>query len=511
MVVSYKEGKQEMKKLILSAYPLIFVVTQEERPVIETVVKIAENNHRRHHVYSWNRASGMIKENGNDREDIRNPIEVFRKIKNTKENSIFILHDFHLYLKDNENLLQLKDLVKHITLPMTNEYLQKRYEDADHAYYKTIVITSPEMHVPKEIDKLMSVVHFGYPGKEEIRSMLEIIIGKSEENKMLTEKEKEKIVEASIGLTETEIFNAYTKSMIINSGKIDSKAITQEKKQIIQKSGLMEYYEPKTGLGEVGGMKNLIEWVKKRKVAFQDEVRVKRKLEYPKGLLMTGIQGCGKSHSVKAISNYLEMPLIRLDVGAMMNKWVGESEKNLRDAINLAENISPCVLWVDEIDKAIPSATSDNSHEVTKRLLSTLLTWLQEKEKPVFVVATANNIHHLPPELMRKGRFDELFFIDLPKSEERIEILKIHLKKRGFDIDSIDLLTISQATEGFSGSELEVLINEANFQSAYDGEMISTDYLLREVRKTNPLSVTMKDKIEEIQNWAKSRNIRCAN
>lgn len=510
--MSQRENKFEIKKFILSGYPFIYVRTDDERPVIETVKKIAKNSHRNHHVFTWNNASGLIREDGSEKDaTLTTPKAILDFIKNyAQHDALFILHDFHTYFDQSEIVTYLKDTVQNLTIPMTDEFLLKRYENAHNSIYKHVIITSPVQRIPEELNKLVSVVDFGLPGKEEIRDLFDKFTRKSKENKFLSVEEKNKIVSACIGLTETEIFNACSKSMVLNEGKVNYKEIISEKSQIIKKDGTLEFFEPAIGLSEVGGLKNLTDWVKKRKLAYDEEVRVRHNLEMPKGLLMTGIQGCGKSHSVKAISNYLEVPLIRMDVGTLMGKWLGESEGNIRRAIRLAENIAPCVLWIDEIDKGIPDPTSGNTHETSKRVFSTLLTWLQEKTSAVFVVATANNIHHLPPELMRKGRFDEIFFIDLPTFQERKEIFEIHLKKKGHDPALFDVHALAKEAEGYSGAEIQVLIGESMFEAVFQNEELKTSHLIQEISNTKPLSVTMKDKVNSIRTWAQEHNIRPA-
>lgn len=509
--MSYRDGQNELKRLILAGYPLIYVVTDDERPVIETLQIIADQNSKKHQLYSWNRSTGIYNENGNTHHSGKTSYhDVMNFAKSQTHNSIYVLQDFHACFDEKEMVLRLKDTVLNITVPMTENLALKRYQTGNGYHYKTLVITSPVLKVPEELNKLMSVVQFGLPGKKEVNAILDTIGEKSKDVRRLTREEREKIVNASIGLTETEIVNAFTKSMIMNDGDIVAKDVAREKKQIIQKDGLLEFHEPQTGMEDVGGLQHLMAWVKKRKLAYDEDVRKRYNLVLPKGLLMTGIQGCGKSHSVKAIANYLEMPLIRLDIGALMGMWVGESEGNVRRAIKLAESISPCVLWIDEIDKGVPSPQASNTHETTKRVTSTLLTWLQEKEHPVFVVATANNIDHLPPELMRKGRFDEIFFIDLPTEPERMEILRIHLTKKSLNPNDFQLEEVLPYTDGFSGAEIEVLINEANFQAAYAGETLATHHLIEEAKQTNPLSKTMGDKINAIREWATKNNVRKA-
>lgn len=510
--MSYQESKEECEKLILAGYPLIYVVTDDERPVIETMNAISKNYKEKLNVYSWNASSGMYLERGENRvEAIKDPYEMLQTIKEYKAgNAIFILHDFHLWFHIPELLLELKDTVQNISVPFTSEFSLKRYEHAQHHLFKHIVITAPIQEIPPELNKLMTMVRFALPGKVEIENILDLMKNKTKKHGIVPNNSKEKIIRASLGLTENEIFNSYIKSVASNGGKIDYRNILEEKKQIIRKDGTLEYDETDVSINDIGGLKNLTDWIKKRKIAFDEKVRKEYNLSLPKGILMTGVQGCGKSYTAKAIAQFLEVPFIRLDIGALMNRWLGQSEENIRKAISIAESISPCVLFIDEIDKVIPDPLSRESHEVTKRLLSTLLTWLQEKKSPVFVVATANNIHHLPPELMRKGRFDEIFFIDLPKDYERKEIFKIHLRKKGYEPDKFDLEKLVTYTDGYSGSEIEVLINEGIFQSAYEKTTLNTNHLLNEMKKTNPLSVTMGDKLKQIQEWAKKNNIRPA-
>jgi hypothetical protein len=510
--MSYQAAKEELKDVILAGYPLLYVVTEDERPVVETFHWIAKQDSRLYDVFTWNYSSGLVLEAETIRkEDIRNPFQMLQRIKKYPHNAIFILHDLHIFFQNKELLLELKDTVLHITVPMTKEFSWKRYSDVDHCIYKHIVITAPKVEIPLELNKLIHVVRFGLPGRNEIAEMIDIIMKKTNSHDQMDREEKERLINASLGLTETEIFNAYIKSMLRNNGKIEPKTVASEKRQIVEKQGLLEYHEPDVSLHEIGGLKPLIDWVKKRKIAYNEEIRKKYGLNLPKGLLMTGVQGCGKSYMAKAIANFLEFPMLRLDIGALMNKWLGESEENMRKAIQLVENISPCVLFIDEIDKVIPDPTSTNTHEVSKRILSTLLTWMQEKKYPVFVVATANNIEHLPPEIMRKGRFDEIFFIDLPEKQERKEIFAIHLKKKGYQPEKFDLDLLAEKTEGFSGSEIEAVINESIFQAAYDQRTLEMSYLLKEIGQTSPLSQTMGEKLKHIQEWARKNKLRRAN
>lgn len=508
--MSYFESQTELQKLILAGYPLIYVVSDDERPIVETMKIISDRHPTDYHLVTWNSTSGMVNENTNERKLI-SPDYMLSEIIHAKHDGIFILHDFHVFLKNNEQvILLLKEAVLSIKEPFTSAFSLKRYENMHHEYSKHIIITAPEPFIPNELNKLVNLVYFGLPGRKEVGKILDEISKESSKSNQLSREEREDIISASLGLTETEIMNAYAYSMIENGGKIDAKTITKQKKQIIEKNGLLEYEEPNFNLDDVGGLKELLEWVRKRKIAYDEKIREKYQLDYPKGLLMTGVQGCGKSFTAKAISSFLGVPFLKLDIGTMMNKWVGESESNIRKALKLAEGIAPCVLFMDEIEKGIADPSSGDSHEVSNRILSTLLTWLQEKTSPVFVIATSNNIDKLPPEFMRKGRFDEIFFIDLPDHESKKDILALKLKKKGQNPNRFDLDRIARACDGFSGSEIESAVNEALFEAAYLNTKLTEDLLLKEIERTNPLSKTMADKVNKIREWAEKHGIRKA-
>jgi SpoVK/Ycf46/Vps4 family AAA+-type ATPase len=324
----------------------------------------------------------------------------------------------------------------------------------------------------------------------------------------LDEKSREALTQAAGGLTLQEAENVFAKSLV-NDGQLDGNDVStvfSEKQQIIRKSGLLEYYDETTDLGDVGGLDELKEWLQRRSVAFTDKAR-QFGLPAPKGILLVGVQGCGKSLCAKAISSEWRMPLLRFDVGRVFSSLVGSSEENIRRATAVAESISPAVLWVDEIDKAFAgsqgSAGTDGG--TTARVMSTFLTWLSEKQRPVFVMATANDISQLPPELLRKGRLDEIFFVDLPKPAERHQILDIHLRKRKRDAGQFELDKLSAASEGFSGAEIEQAIISALYDAFYIGRDLQTDDVLKSIKETVPLSKTMSERITALRAWAEGR------
>jgi SpoVK/Ycf46/Vps4 family AAA+-type ATPase len=286
----------------------------------------------------------------------------------------------------------------------------------------------------------------------------------------------------------------------------DVQAVFAEKRQIIRKNVLLEYYSPADTFNEVGGLDNLKEWLRIRADAFSAEA-LEFGLPPPRGVLLLGVQGCGKSLCAKAVASAWQMPLLRFDMGRMFGSLVGSSEENVRRAIAVAESVAPAILWVDEIDKAFSgsqgSGTSDGG--TTARVFGTFLTWLGEKTAPVFVVATANDISHLPPELLRKGRLDEIFFVDLPSEAERLEIFRVHIQKRGRDAAQFDLAALAASSEGFSGAEIEEAVNSALYEAFHAREELSTGFVESALRQTAPLSRTMDDQINRLRAWAEGR------
>jgi SpoVK/Ycf46/Vps4 family AAA+-type ATPase len=281
--------------------------------------------------------------------------------------------------------------------------------------------------------------------------------------------------------------------------------ILEEKKRVIRKSGILEYHDAQQNLSDVGGLEHLKEWIRKRSVAFSEQAR-SFGLPPPKGVLLLGVQGCGKSLSAKAISQVWNLPLLRLDMGRIFSSLVGSSEENMRRAISTAESVAPAILWIDEIEKAFAGTRGGDSDAGTSsRVFGTFLTWLQEKSAPVFVIATANNIATLPPELLRKGRLDEIFFVDLPTPEERKEIFRIHLRQRRRAPEAVDLDALAAASEGFSGSEIEQAVVAALYDAFDHGRDLTTDDLLKATTASIPLSKTMKEEIDRLRRWAGDR------
>ncbi|MGH7968498.1 MAG: AAA family ATPase, partial [Limisphaerales bacterium] len=378
--------------------------------------------------------------------------------------------------------------------------------------YKTIVLISPVMEIPTELEKEITVLNYPLPSREDLSELLDRIIDDLKQFKhmeiQLTDSGRDRLLQAALGLTLSEAENVFAKIIVMGerlSGE-DVGEVFAEKQQIIRKSGLLEYYSASENFTQVGGLAVLKDWLNKRAVAFSSEARAFG-LPAPRGILMLGVQGCGKSLCAKAVSNQWQLPLLRFDMGRMFGSLVGSSEENVRRAISVAESVAPAILWVDEIDKAFAgsnaSAVADGG--TTARVFGTFLTWLSEKTAPVFVAATANDISQLPPELLRKGRLDEIFFVDLPSPMERREVFPIHIAKRGRAPAEFDLDALVDASPDFSGAEIEEAINSALYDAFYAKEELNTRHVLAALEQTIPLAKTMDQQISALRAWAEGR------
>jgi AAA+ superfamily predicted ATPase len=481
---------------------VLYVVSWEEARVEQHLQLIAERRNKQ--LYVWSVSGGMRRLGaaaGAPRaRGLADPTEALDQIIDHKEPAIYVLQDFHAFLRPNIQC----------NVPTIRKLREAARALSDS--YKTIVICSPLMELPPELEKDVTVVDFPLPSAAEVDGLLKRICRDVLEHSAveirLDDSGRESLVRAAGGLTLQEAENVFAKSLV-NDGKLDGRDVSTvfaEKQQIVRKSGLLEYYEATTELDAVGGLDELKDWLRRRSLAFSRKA-LDFGLPSPKGVLLVGVQGCGKSLCAKAVSREWNMPLLRFDIGRVFSSLVGSSEGNVRRAIAVAESIAPAVLWVDEIDKAFAgsqgSAGTDGG--TTARVMSTLLTWLSEKQKPVFVLATANNIAQLPPELLRKGRLDEIFFVDLPTPAERREILRIHIAKRRRDPAGFDLESLAAAADGFSGAEIEQAVISALYDAFYVGRELQSDDILKSIRETVPLSRTMSERVADLRGWAEGR------
>lgn len=479
----------ELETLIRARYPIIYVVSWEEERVEEALRAIARERGKILHV--WTVTQGFAAPNQRDR-TTREPVAALDFVHNSPQAAIFLLKDFHAFISDFTVVRKLRDL----TLALKNSY-------------KNLVILSPILKLPPELEKEITVLDWALPDYDDLGRLLDEIIRSVADapgvDTDLTPEEREHILKAAQGLTAMEAENVFAKSLV-EKRTFDVHVILSEKEQIIRKSGILEYFPADERFADVGGLDVLKDWMQKRTAAFSAKAR-DFGLPEPRGVLLLGVQGCGKSLTAKAIGAQWRLPLLRLDVGKIFAGLVGSSEENMRKAIRVAESVAPCILWLDEIEKGFSGIQSSGQTDggTSARVFSTFLTWLQEKTVPVFVVATANQADTLPPELLRKGRFDEIFFVDLPTCCEREEIFRIHLRKRKRNPDDFDVAKLAQATPGFSGAEIEQVVIEALYDAFDAGRDLTMEDLLRACRASVPLSITMREKIAFLRDWAQTR------
>jgi SpoVK/Ycf46/Vps4 family AAA+-type ATPase len=489
-----------IKDMLRAYYPIIYVTTFEYTKTIQQIQNIIRETSYNYSVYHWNLVEGLSKSSISESnkvskiDNMEEPTEILQFIElqskvDTME--VYILEDFHDYMEEKEVKIRLRKLAEKLRF-----------------FHKHIIIVSPILTLPIELEKYVTVVNSELPNREELQIVLDNVLASCD--KRIDENLKKKLIDSALGMTVMEADLAFCLAAVKSSFDENAPAIiSKEKEQIIKKSGLLDYIKADEDMQVIGGMNNLKSWLEKRRLAYDFKAQLWH-LSEPKGILLLGVPGCGKSLTAKCISSYWNMPLLRLDIGKVFHGIVGSSEENIRRAIMTAEAIAPCVLWIDEIEKGLSGVQSSGITDggTTSRIFSTILTWMQEKRRPVFVVATANNISLLPPELLRKGRFDEIFFVDLPTEEERKTIFEIHLKKRGQDPHNLAMDRLAKETDGFNGAEIEECIKEAMF-SAYieniNEPKLMIKHLLDAISTTVPLSVTMKEQISRLRDWAKTR------
>ncbi len=477
--------------LIKSRTPLIWIRTKEEERLYKIIDQSCKSLKIKRLV-SWdcvNGIKGVLNESG---KFSNNPLGVLNWIKEQKSDlpTILLVRDFHKFYEDPSISRTIKELSS--SLKETNNNL---------------ILSSHLLPSSEELDDLITIINLPLPDLSELRALIKEIAFNTDSD--LSEKDLNELAIASSGLSETKIKQVTAKALT-QRGKIsiyDLNDILAEKKQVIARSEILEFFESKSSQDDIGGLIVLKTWLKQRYRAFSKEAK-EYGLPIPKGVLLVGPQGTGKSLTAKSISQSWSMPLLRLDVGRLFSSLVGSSEARTRETISRAEAMSPCILWIDEIDKGFGGdARSDGG--TSQRVLASLLTWMAEKESAVFVIATANAIDKLPGELLRKGRFDEIFFLDLPNSEERLSILDLHLKKRRPSYN-FPLSTIIDRTGGFSGAELEQAVIEGmHFSFSENRELMEKD-LIKAVSELVPLSRTAKEQIDFLKKWSSTGRARSA-
>jgi ATP-dependent 26S proteasome regulatory subunit len=486
---------RELDTLVRARYPLLWLVSHEEQRLEAVLAGLATAHGKA--LYTWSATRGLRRESAPRAAmtDARAPAEVLAAIERLSDPAIVVLKDFHPWLGDPAIVRAVRELAHALKSTFT-----------------TVVLVSPVLAIPPELEKEVTVVDVPLPTARELFELLKEIVGvvrsAGRARIELDRAGAERMVQAARGLTLAEAENAFAKAIAVDDRLHveDVALVLEEKKQVIRKSGLLEYFAADARLADVGGLENLKSWLERRGNAFGEAAR-RFGLPEPKGVLLLGVQGCGKSLTAKAVASAWGLPLLRLDMGRIFSGLVGSSEENLRKAIRVAESVAPAVLWVDEIEKGLAGSASSGHVDggVTARVFGSLLTWLQEKTAPVFVVATANRIELLPPELLRKGRFDEIFFLDLPAAAERAEILRIHLARRGRDPARFDLAALAARAPGWSGAELEQAVVSGLHDAFAEGRDLEPRHLERAIADALPLSVTMAEEVARVRDWAKPR------
>lgn len=495
--------------LINAGFPYIYIPSYEEERILKQIQKAAEDtNYIRvnRKVFVWAETTGLVC--GDTTINATNtPMQVLDHIARSSENGLFVLRDFHVFFgsergthPDHAIIRRLRDIIPNLK-----------------ASRKNVVFISPRLVIPKDMEKEISVLDFSLPSEDEIEQVLDALIsGISPESIKLEQGEKKQLISAALGLTLQEAENAFCRAIVKQKG-LDINALSiihEEKNQAIKKTGVLEFVKSDFDISDIGGLDNLKKWLIRRNNVWSGQAR-KYNLPAPKGVLITGVPGCGKSLTAKAVSAMWKLPLLKLDMGRIFGGLVGSSEENMRKAITTAEAVAPSILWVDEIEKGFSGIKSGGDAGTSTRVFGTFLTWMQEKKAPVFIIATANDISLLPPELIRKGRFDEIFFTDLPTKRERAKIFELHIHKRidNSEISHGILVTpdlcneLAEMTKGYVGAEIEQIVVDALYEAFYNNRGLRAEDIKKSISETVPISLTQKEQILAIREWAKDRAV----
>jgi len=483
----------DITALLKARHTLLWITSREEVRVERALVEAC--GAAKFPVRFWDCATGLTDELANPIDGtLQDPISLLDTIGRRTERAVYVLRDLHKWL-DPMTLRKLRSLAR------TLQTVEPRSARA-------IVVLTPSAEVPPELASA-TVIEYPLPDRKEVAQILDDVIAALPEELRASAApngRRDAAIDSAVGLTAEEIANCYARSLV-STRKIDPALVANEKRRVIARERVLTWHDPDPrGLDAIGGLDLLKAWLTQRRAAFSPRAR-EFGLPAPKGALLVGVPGCGKSLTAKAISAAWQMPLLRLDMGALRSKYVGESETNIRKALAVAEAVSPCVLWLDEIEKALAGATgAAGDGGVAADALGVILSWMQERQGSVFVIATSNDVSNLPPELLRKGRFDELFWVDLPTSRERAAILAATLKQYGRSTEGIDLDALAAATDGFTGSEIAALVPDALFAAFADGERaLTTEDLKAAASTVTPLSKTAAERLGALREWAKGR------
>ena len=506
--------RENLENLLKARFPLIYIESYEEQRVLAEITAVVSDKDRLRtprRLMVWSATEGLTVPGGQGPANSKAPADALAIAQATTEPTVFVFKDLHTAFGDNGK--------------PADQLVIRRLRDIAYSFKNgssllTLIIVAPVLKLPTDLDKEITILDFPLPTEAEILKILENMM---ETNKAdgriifeVTESGKEKLAKSALGLTLNEAENAFARAMV-EDGKLsdsDVDTVLDEKRQTIKKSGILEFINVDVALEDVGGLQNLKRWLLKRNESWLDEAK-SYGLPAPKGILITGVPGCGKSLTAKAIGAAWQLPLLRLDIGKIFAGLVGSSEQNMRTAIKTAEAIAPCILWIDEIEKGFAGSSGSGDSGTSARVFGSFLTWMQEKKESVFVIATANNIDKLPPEFLRKGRFDEIFFVDLPTLSERKLIWDLHLNKRltskevlgTTKLDEKLYVQLAEQTEGYSGAEIEQAVVAGLFDAFSEKRSITPDDLSKSVLNMVPLSITQAEAIDVIREWANVRAV----
>ena len=484
--------EQELDIYLRSRFTLMVLVTLEEERALQSVKQVCD--HAKRPCLSWDVADGFqaVTNGGGSIPSARDPLTALEQVEQADGDGLFVLKDFHDCWSNPQFKRKLRSVAQRLKFSK-----------------KSILVTAPSAKIPVELKDEAVIVEFPLPQTTELETVLQRLTQTPGVKVNLTGLGREKLLQAALGLTAAQAQRVFAKA-IVSNGVLDDRDInlvTEEKKQIIRESQALEFYAVQETPGDVGGLGVLKEWLRLRERAFSQEAR-NYGLPAPKGMALIGIPGTGKSLTAKMIGCLWQLPLLRLDVGSLFGSLVGESEERTQKALQLAETVAPCILWIDEMEKAFAFGGLDGG--VSKRVFGTILTWMQEKTAPCFVVATANDISSLPLELLRKGRFDEIFFLDLPTTVERQEIFSVHLRKRQRLPQDFDIAQLARQSVGYVGAEIEQAIIDGMYVGFNQGREFTTDDIAQALKSQVPLSVSQQETIAALRNWLKEGRAQSA-
>lgn len=509
-----KSFKESLALLFAARFPILYVESFEEDRVLEAVQAVAGGENIRktpRPVFVWSITRGFVAPDGSSQSGTTEPRKALEWLARQEQPGVFVMLDLHAHLGEQHR--PADPAVVRLVRDVSTSF-------ASGGAPRALVIVAPVLRIPPELDKDIALIDFPLPDEQEIRVVLDGMIeanttGESRIRIDVDNLGRERLAKAALGLTLHEATNAFARAMVDDGvlSNDDVRVVLEEKKQAIRKAGLLEFITVDLSLDDVGGLQNLKRWLDKRNNSWMEEA-ASYGIPAPKGVLMTGIPGCGKSLTAKAVAAAWELPLLRLDIGKVFAGLVGSSEQNMRSAMRTAEATAPCILWLDEIEKGFSGIDGGGDSGTSSRVFGSFLTWMQEKTAPVFVIATANKVDHLPPEFLRKGRFDEIFFIDLPTTNERRDIWELHLGKRPssrtvdgqpFTAELVDRL--AELSEGYSGAEIEHAVVAALFDAYAERRALQTADLERALDNMVPLSVTQAENIAAVRSWAATRAV----